>query len=337
MQHYTGALQEKWNKSNYKWSEVGYGSAPFDWGQKIVIETLTTKDQHTSGSCGGQSCAYYGEVLNKIFDKQAEERSAKFIYAQTFEPGGGTAMTKLAKCVQDLGWGLESLTKSYDSNGGSTEDFMRRREDITQDAFKTAMNDRALAYAWVSNTNIDTIAQAMRDNYGAILGIQGSNNGTWLSKFPSPNNTRDTWNHWLYACGAEIIDGVKYIIVKNSWGNTCGENGYQWLSEQFFTTGKCFSCVTFIYNPQTPTPSQHIFNLDLRYGEANNEVKELQDKLKLLGFMDKKVPSTSYYGDITKTAVSKFQYAYKVASPLVLWWNGGKLTGKATRDVLNKL
>lgn len=333
---YTGALKERWDKRNYKWSEVGYGSLPFDWSKPIKFETSTVKDQMTSGSCGGQACAYYGEMLNKIFDGQAEERSAKFIYAQTAEPGGGTMMTKLAKCVQDLGWGLESLTKSYMDDGKVTEEFMTRREDITQEAFKTAMNDRALSYAWVSNTNINTIAQAVRDNHGAILGINGTNNGTWLSQFPQPS-VRGEWNHWLWCCGAEMIDGVKYLIVKNSWGNTVGKDGYQWLSEEFFTTGKCFSCVTFIYNPNTPTPSGHVFNIDLSYGEANNEVKELQDKLKLLGFFPKTVPSTGLYGDITKTAVSKFQYTYKVASSWTLWWNGGKYVGPSTRAKLNSL
>lgn len=286
-------------------------------------------------NCGGQAMSYYGEVLNKVFDSVAEERSAKFIYSQCYYPTGGAIIDDLCKVAKDKGWGEEVLTPSNDK-GVVTEEFMRRKEDITEDAFKKALNDRALAYTWVSNSQIDTIAQAAQLNHGAIVGITGSNNGTWLSKFPSPDNKRDVWNHWLFVRGAKKIDGVKYIIVQNSWGDACGENGTQYLSEEFFTTGKCFACVTLVY-AKPVVPTNHVFNFDMYYKTSGNEVKMLQDKLKLLGFMSKTVPSSGYYGDITKQAIKDFQAYWHVASPLVLWWNGGKYVGKSTRVALNKL
>lgn len=56
------------------------------------------------------------------------------------------------------------------------------------------------------------------------------------------------------------------------------------------------------------------------------------------GFMSP-VASAEYgqYGPKTRDAVSKFQYKYQVSSNLVLFWNGGKYVGPATRRALNNL
>jgi hypothetical protein len=76
---------------------------------------------------------------------------------------------------------------------------------------------------------------------------------------------------------------------------------------------------------------------DLKYGMMNEqEVKYLQQKLIKLGYLSKGL-DTGNYLDLTKMAVSKFQWAYKVANPIVLLWNRGKLVSIATRNALNKL
>jgi hypothetical protein len=75
---------------------------------------------------------------------------------------------------------------------------------------------------------------------------------------------------------------------------------------------------------------------DLSLGMKDIEVKYLQQKLIKLGFLSVGL-DTGYYGPLTKIAVSKFQWAYKVANPIVLTWNGGKLVALATRTKLNSL
>ena len=76
---------------------------------------------------------------------------------------------------------------------------------------------------------------------------------------------------------------------------------------------------------------------DLYYGTMNNiEVKYLQQKLIKLGFLSKGL-DTGNYLNLTKLAVSKFQWSYKVANPAILLWNGGKLVASATRNKLNSL
>lgn len=144
------------------------------------------------------------------------------------------------------------------------------------------------------------------------------------------------WRHWIYVLGAEIKNNVKCIKVINSWGDKCGADGYQWLTEDHFTLGNCFTVVTFTY-AKPEEPLRYTFNNDLKYKQEDKEVEMLQKILKLDGCFPANVPTATRYGDITKEAVKKFQLKYQVASPIILWWNGGKLVSTATRRQLNKL
>ncbi len=75
---------------------------------------------------------------------------------------------------------------------------------------------------------------------------------------------------------------------------------------------------------------------DLRYGDRNNEVKYLQQKLIKLGYLSKGL-DTGWYYNLTVLAVKKFQKDYRVANPVILAWNGGKLVSNLTRVKLNNL
>lgn len=79
-------------------------------------------------------------------------------------------------------------------------------------------------------------------------------------------------------------------------------------------------------------PFNHVFNVDMRKGDRNEEVRWLQKALNRLGY---KVPETGYYGNITTSLVKSFQWKYKVALTEILIKNGGKYVGPATRKALN--
>jgi peptidoglycan hydrolase-like protein with peptidoglycan-binding domain len=50
------------------------------------------------------------------------------------------------------------------------------------------------------------------------------------------------------------------------------------------------------------------FNMDLRQGMANNDVRELQERLRALGFFTFHT-STGYFGPITRAALARYQAA----------------------------
>jgi len=211
-----GAIKSPKDKRDFTYA--GQVGTPFDWSKGFDIEVeigkkLDVKDQNGSGSCGGQAWSYFGQAL----DPDKEEKSAKFIYAQTFvKPAGSYGRTN-CQVAKDKGWGSEKLTTSYMGqllNVPPTEAFMQRIQDITPEAYAHASTDKAFSYVQVP-IDIESIAQKIRDNKGVILGICGKNNGTWSSVFPKPPMGNDVWRHWIFCMGAISISQLEYNAVKN--------------------------------------------------------------------------------------------------------------------------
>lgn len=338
---------DTYDRRDFQWSDIAGVVTPFDWEKGFDIETvlnrkIASKDQNGSYSCGGQAWSYYMAVIEAIHDGSYEERSAKFIYSQTFVQGGGSAGRTNCDLLVKQGVCRESVLSSYENGKPPTEAFMTHLGDITDEARKDASLDKALAYAQVG-TDMEAVALAIRENKGVVLGVSGTNNGTWMSAYPQPPRNGDyIWNHWLYAGKVKTMNGKRFIGVKNSWGDACGENGWQWLSEEYFKTiinngSAIWSCWTITYNPNPNPVFKHLFTQDLRYRERNPEVKNLQIALQLDGCFPKGVPPTDYFGDITKAAALAFMKKYKVALPITIWFNKGEYVGPATRRQLNAL
>jgi hypothetical protein len=224
--------------------EVGKAVAPFNWGKGYDIEAdiseltgqtfkLPTKDQGQSGSCGGQSMAYYGQVLSAYYPRSPQERSAKYLYSQAFVPGGGSDDRSLAKLGVAQGFAPESACPSYDRGQPPMEGFMERPQDITPRARLQASGDKIqLAYVFPT-TNLDEIASLLPSSKGGILLLHGSNNGTWLSDVPKPPTRHEPlWTHYMFVGKAGICQGQKGIWAKQSWGPDAapGTNSWQFLN-----------------------------------------------------------------------------------------------------------
>ena len=333
----TGAHESPHDERDYLWEAIGSAPIPFDWSKGYRVPfSFPIKNQYDSSSCGGQAGSYYEAVLEADATGSFEERSAKFLYAPIAYPIGGSIGRDIMDRMVKAGFGFEALTSSYKPDSTTDEAFMTQTADITDEARRKASLNTARSYTKIVSTlSIDTIAQAVRDNKGAIIGINGADNGTWLSKFPQPPKTTD-WRHWLYAMGAEMIDGKKYIVAVNSWGALVGENGYQWLSEDWFTSNNIFEAWTVIYNTDVVTPAfKYYFAYNMKLGDQNDNVKALQQALRNEGLFTYP-ENTGFYGSMTAKAVYAFQCKYNIA-PLTRWYYQGKYCYEATRKVLNDL
>lgn len=352
-----GAVKSPLDERDYKWEEYATGVAPFDWTTGYDIEavlgiTLNPKDQGASGSCGGQAWATLAAVQEALATKSLEERSAKYIYSQCFVVGGGSGARDLMGIYAGQGISEEALCASYQNGLPPSEDFMERSQDITAAARANAKNTLAKSYVSTS-PDIESIAQALKANGGVVIGIDGSNNGTWLSEYPTaPVNGQDIWRHWLYVGKAKLISGKKYLATLNSWGKVAGVNGWQWLSEDYIKAavydhsfGIEQACVweswTCVFNVNgLPVGFKHNFNSNIAYGQSGEEIRAVQKALQLdgsfpTGFdLTASVYPVAYYGDMTAQAVLKFRTKYGIDSSTD---PKGRSIGPLTRAKLNQL
>lgn len=333
----TGAIIDTPDVRDFKYGEtIGYSTEPFDWGKGFDIEEklgqkIKPKDQNGSYSCGGQAGAYYAQVIHGIYDKEYTEKSAKFIYAPIFQGTGGSSGRDIMTRLINFGSADESVCSSYENGLPPTESFMQRKGDITEIAYKNALEDKGKVYGTVG-INFDMLAKAVRDNNGILLGITGQDNGTWYTAFPKSPTLGGTgyWNHWVYVGKVKTINGKKYLGFINSWGNI-GENGWQYISEEWLQWLWGAFTLTVLDNPTT----QFQFTKDLYLGVKDNEVKELQKFLNNNGFPVSMSGAgslgreTDYFGSLTKNALVRFQKAHKI-SPSVGYF------GKITRSFINK-
>lgn len=328
--HGTGGIISPTDERDLKWgTHLGMGAVPFSWSlgydvfPKLPNGGLHIKDQDGSGSCGGQAFSYYAEVLDAIATKSQEIRSAKYIYEQTnVPPQGGSYARDNADILVNQGCAKESVCTSYDQGNPPSEAFMISKT-ITDEMRADAALSKEAFYAFVPLT-IDDCAQAVANNYGAVILIRGINNGTWLSKFPQSELLTDQhWGHFLYVAGALLINGKKYLKCVNSWGeNGVGENGIQYIDEKFFTDGCITEVRTLVYKD---VPPQFVFNKNLNIGMRNGDVLQLQHRLVDEGFAT--FTPTGYFGWATFSAVRKYQIAHNILST--------GFVGTLTRAALN--
>jgi hypothetical protein len=226
----------------------------------------------------------------------------------------------------------EPLCLSYDGGQPPSEAFMERPQDITPVAKQDAGTAEELSAAFVSADDIDSVAQAIRDNHGCVLGVRGSNNGTWLSQFPQPPASTDTpWFHWIYAGKAKMINGKKFIGIINSWGTQVGVNGWQWLGEEYFNTTNVFNIWTMIVKATQLPGFKHNFTQNIKLNDRGVEVTALQQALTTDGEFHYNI--TGFYGFITQTAVIAFQKKYSIDNQNT----NGTVVGPLTREKLNEL
>jgi hypothetical protein len=191
--HPVGAYPRRPDPRDYPYTplEVAEAGAPFSWQtgngpDPALVQLLTIKNQGQSGSCGGQAFSYYGQRLRAVYANDFGPRSAKFLYGQVYVPGSGSSDRDLANLAIKQGFGLETDTPSMQGSFAPSEAFMERPQDIAALARIGAAKDQAsFAYAFPT-IDLESIAQAASACFGVVLGIHGTNNGTWLSAEPKP-------------------------------------------------------------------------------------------------------------------------------------------------------
>ena len=258
MEYVNGAIPDSKDDRDYIF-ETGLGAGQImtdeEWKQGFDIENILgykikPKNQWTSYSCVGQANSMYKGILDSIEEKKYTEESAKAIYSQiSLGYGKGAMLRDGSKKLVEWGSVDESLVKSYRDNGTTDETFMLEKDWLTPEITEIAKKYKGKDYKLITGIGIDYFARAIKEGNGCVIGVNGTNNGTWTSVYPRiPLDTTpqsELWGHAIYAGKFRIKDGKKEIGILNSWGEI-GENktGWQWLEEEWFNNNG-----RWIFNP----------------------------------------------------------------------------------------
>jgi len=231
-------------------------SEPVDWYRNFSVQDelrkklgnsfiIPVNDQGQTLSCVGQAWAKYAGIKKVMGDPNPNwvEFSPRDVYSHIYLVSGGAYVLDGGLFVRKGILPNEQLPPYWSGkpNMAITEEVMRDKGleggresgDNASPNIYTGLRQLVKGGS-VENVyyDIDSIAKAIRDNYGCILAFYGENNGTWLSKFPRVGAVQ--WGHCVIGVGYMYLNGKKYILILNSWGNNIGEGGWQWMGEEWF-------------------------------------------------------------------------------------------------------
>ncbi len=250
------AIRDLPDERDYKFERTLWSGEIFsqkEWEEGYDVEKelnikLAPNNQYTSSSCVGQAWSKYIAVLNFIETWVFDEVSAKAIYSQiSLGYWRGAYLRDGWKLAKEWGSLFEKVLKSYKDNGSTDETFMMDKSWKNKGLDEKAVTLKAKDYYSIGWIGVDIFARAIKDGHWMVSGVEGTNNGTWMNVYPVPPATstpqNQLWGHAVYFGKVRIKDWKKQVWFLNSWWNI-GENGWQWLWEEWFeNSGR------WIFNP----------------------------------------------------------------------------------------
>lgn len=290
------------------------------------IDDIVPVDQRRLGACVGHA----GGHLMQQHEDRKRELSARYAYAVCKSMDGrkdqqGTYTRLLGKVFTERGIADE---REVDNNSRlSHEDYIDVDFD-DKDVVRNASKRKRKGYAFVNVKDRDAIKRAIVNEGGLVMSMRV---GNWKGKylypdFPNSDRERRNSRHLVYVYG---YDGDTFYIL-NSWGKRWGyyRNGtgrfhYDDYRDDLFL-GMTFSDKVTPKKQEEARSKKYIFTRSMYYGIRRYDVIKLQERLNAeLGM---KIPTTGYFGSITKGAVMVYQYR-----------NGLVVDGWVGRLTLNKL
>jgi hypothetical protein len=310
-------------QKDYQHEEVAPQAVPLKWNRGIEgAPVYSVRAQNGSGSCVGQAIAKAMEVIT------GKVQSAHPVYRRRRNfPNIGMWMQDGGDILRHLG----TTTEDLDGSQNMTETQMNR--DLTVETPLTLP-----MYIMADFKDIDQIATGIELYKQCVLTINGNLEEYAYAEKPVVRPGA-ILNCAHCVCGIYYFtdtNGEKCILIDESWGPT-------FITRRILTESYLKARGTgamYFVPPQpviTPTKPKFRFTAPLQYGQTNFSIKNLQDILKYENLFPTSVASTSFYGEITRKGVLKWQLAHQVDTPEVLYNLQGKRVGQKTIDKLNAI
>ncbi len=309
---------------DWKAEDILGTAGPYTW--KVFnldeIPKYGIRNQNGSGECGPFSTTKALGINNLMEKGKFVHLRPEYIYIKRANTGAGMWMQDMFKIACDHGAPLDPDLKGDNLTEDQANSYVPTDKEKVE-----ALKYRGKNYVFMNPRDIDAIARAIDDGYTPIFLLR-CDISEWTAEpfvnhsFKSPFNI----NHFVPATYAGMRNGVKTIVVDDSWGSAYGANGHRFLSEDFIST-RVENVGYIIDLPDELLPPPFKFEKNLYMGMRNTDVLLLQKRLVKEGFATF-VP-TGYFGVLTGAAVVRYQKAKGIPNPF-------PGCGPATRAELNK-
>ena len=204
-------------------------SAPdsFDWRDKNILPQV--KDQQTCGACWAFSLIANLESLYAIEKGEIENFSEQFLIDCDNDESGcnGGLMEFVYSWLKKNGGFMYEKDYPYTNSKGSCQDDSTKYVDMKV----TGYNKLGTSYGLYSPVDEDEMKEFLYENCPLAIALNSTPLKEYidgiidLSKYQC---SEDGINHAVVVVGYGVDSdtGLKYWIVRNSWGKDWGEDGY---------------------------------------------------------------------------------------------------------------
>ena len=187
----------------------------------------------------------------------------------------------------------------------------------------------------VGSTDFDYVASLVESGEPVMIWVDSSYS-KWCQDIPQIGGKGGGVRHSITVVDAVTFNGVKYLVIEDSWGKFGKYDDQRLITREFFNDAVFFVSILKLFTFDIEDKRFEKFYTQMKYMQRNDEVKRLQDFLKAKGLLAKEVPSTGYYGNITAKAVYDFQKKFNVAPLAELNTLKGRSAGPKTLIKINE-
>lgn len=317
----TGAKASKKDKRNVQYSSVAFATTGLVKGG-IIYKPEDIDHQHQVGICTAISRTQLRtKQTGRKYSPEFQYLLQKKFYDQAwFEGSSVLVANKVAKKYGFLPAVFWTATTEQDRYLPYSK-YIEKLKAISDDEINVLLKlciDPIAGYAQVDVTDAQAIAKAINDSQAGLLCRYGCQKNWWTPSWKAKDINPLKWapetsGHAIINSYFDYSDGKSMQKLANTWGPTWCLEGSADINWDNYKMNEAF--VDLLENPMFK------FTKTMKLYDKNDDVKELQKRLQVL-------PTSGWFGPLTKRAVVKYQLAHNLV--------GDGIVGPLTIKELNK-
>ena len=299
------------------------------------IPDITIRNQNGSGMCG----SFAGVVALGMNNRNSPDKTngsgiwvdldPRFIYNLRSNRTPGMAFNDLLNILCKDG-----APKDPNLDGDNLSESQANNYSYNIETIKEAEFYRGKTYVYMANKDFTTTAAAIDAGYTPIILLRCNSKEYEIKPKVLSDSLPHDINHYLPLIKAGNLDGENILVAHESWG-AYTKGGRRFITKEFFD--KRVEAVAYVIDWVKSSTPQYSFENKMTFGmKDNHDVSALQDVLKYEGCLDKNIPSTGNYLNLTAQAVMQLQLKNQISDPDSIRKLEGKVVGPLTLKYLQK-